>query len=114
MGERWNNKIWKILTLPFFYSKIDLISDCSTTSGVSKKAHPICKFDRFYILKAPFQNFDSAQKHLALFMLAYLFLIIEQSQPCPLEKIGCNVLEIPFYHLLNKPDVRLLKNRMAA
>lgn len=71
-------------------------------------------FDRFYKLKGPFQNEESAQKHLQLFMLGYLFTIGADWQSCPLQKVGYDVAQVPFYHLLNRPYVTALKQRMAA
>jgi transposase-like protein len=72
-----------------------------------------CKFERFYRLKGPFCDEASAQKHLQLFLLGYLFSIGAQGQPCPLEKAGGNVAQLPFYHLINRPNIIALKERMA-
>ena len=69
-------------------------------------------FDRLYKLKGPFANKKTAEKHLHLFMLGYMFKIGSKGQPCPLEKTGINVGNIPFYHLLNRPNLLLLKQRM--
>ncbi len=71
-------------------------------------------FERFYRLKGPFPDQESAQKHLQLFMLGYLFTIGADWQACPLEKVGYDVVQVPFYHLLNRPDVVSLKERMSA
>lgn len=71
------------------------------------------KFDRFYRLKGPFCDEASAQKHLRLFLLGYLFTVGAQGQPCPLEKAGEDVAQLPFYHLFNRPDILALKERMA-
>lgn len=71
------------------------------------------QFDRFYRLKGPFPDEKSAQKHLKLFMLGYLFSIGHNGQACPLEKASQNVASIPFYHLLNKPNIIALKERIA-
>ncbi|NUM37080.1 MAG: transposase, partial [Candidatus Brocadiae bacterium] len=65
-------------------------------------------FERFYRLKGPFPDEKSARKHLQLFMLGYLFTIGAESQPCPLEKIGYDVVQVP------RPDIVALKNRMAS
>lgn len=71
------------------------------------------KFDRFYRLKGPFQNEASAQKHIRLFMLGYLFSIAANGQACPLEKARQDVARVPFYHLINQPNIMALKERMA-
>jgi transposase-like protein len=70
-------------------------------------------FDRLYRLKGPFCDQASAQKHLRLFMLGYMLTIGQQGQPCPLEKAGADVSHIPLYHLLNRPNVISLKEKMA-
>ncbi len=70
-------------------------------------------FDRLYRLKGPFCDEVSAQKHLRLFMLGYFLSIGQQGQACPLEKAGIDVGQIPLYHLLNRPNVVALKDRMA-
>lgn len=70
-------------------------------------------FDRFYQSKGPFCDEASAQKHLRLFMLGYFLTIGQQGQACPLEKAGVDVGQIPLYHLLNRPNVIALKDRMA-
>lgn len=70
-------------------------------------------FDRLYKIKGPFCDQESAQKHLRLFMLGYFLTIGQQGQACPLEKSGVNVDQIPLYHLLNRPNVVALKERMA-
>lgn len=70
-------------------------------------------FDRLYRLKGPFCDAESAQKHLQLFMLGYFLTIGQQGQACPLEKAGIDVGQIPLYHLLNRPNVITLKDRMA-
>jgi transposase-like protein len=70
-------------------------------------------FDRLYRIKGPFCDEESAQKHLRLFMLGYFLTIGQQGQACPLEKSGVDVGQIPLYHLLNRPNVVALKDRMA-
>ena len=70
-------------------------------------------FERLYRLKGPFCDEASAQKHLRLFMLGYWLSIGQQGQACPLEKAGVAVGAIPLYHLLNRPNVMALKERMA-
>jgi hypothetical protein len=73
-------------------------------------------FDRLYRLKGPFCDEASAQKHLRLFMLGY-FLTIGQLGPVgpgvPVRKGRCGLGQIPLYHLLNRPNVIALKDRMA-
>ncbi len=71
------------------------------------------KFERFYRLKGPFVDEASAQKHLRLFLLGHLFTVGAKGQPCPLEKAGGNVVQLPLYHLINRPNVLALKERMA-
>ncbi len=71
-------------------------------------------FDRLCRVKGPFCDEASAQKHLKLFMLGYMLTIGHIGQPCPLEKAGVDVNRIPLYHLLNRPNVISLKEKMAA
>jgi len=71
------------------------------------------KFDRFYRLKGPFCDEASARKHMNLFLLGYLFSIGAQGQASPLEKASGNVVQMPFYHLLNRPNIVALKDRIA-
>jgi len=71
------------------------------------------KFDRFYRLKGPFCDEASARKHVNLYLLGYLFTIGAQGQASPLEKACGKVVEIPFYHLINRPNVVALKERIA-
>lgn len=70
-------------------------------------------FDRFYRIKGPFCDVESAQKHVQLFVLWYAFSLGASGQACPLEKAGGVVADIPFYHLINRPNVLLLRDRMA-
>jgi transposase-like protein len=76
-------------------------------------------FERFYHLKGPFQNQDSAQKHIQLFMLGYVFHTLscqakaENRGLCPLQMAGYQVGHIPFFHMLNRPDVGRLQKGMA-
>ena len=69
-------------------------------------------FDQFYEVKGPFRDVASAQKHLRLFMLAYVFGGGAQGQACPLEQAGQAVGKLPLYHLLNRPNVALLRQQM--
>ena len=70
-------------------------------------------FDRFYLVKGPFCDLASAQKHLQLFVLWYLLRVGARGQACVLERAGGKVEAIPLYHLLNRPKVRILRERMA-
>lgn len=76
-------------------------------------------FERFYRQKGPFQNQDSAQKHIQLFMLGYVFHTLscqakaEHRGLCPLQLAGYSVGHIPFFHMLNRPDVGRLQKGMA-
>ena len=54
------------------------------------------RFERFYRLKGPFPDQKSAQKHLQLFILGYLFTIGAESQPCPLKKLAIMLFRFPF------------------
>ncbi len=76
-------------------------------------------FDRFYRLKGPFQNEASARKHIQLFMLGYVFHALSSQAKveirglCPLQLAGYQVAHIPFFHMLNRPDMGMLQNDMA-
>jgi transposase-like protein len=70
-------------------------------------------FDRFYRVKGPFQDEVSAGKHVSLFMLYYVLKLRAEGQACVLEKAGRSVREIPLYHLVNRPNVLKLRERMA-
>lgn len=76
-------------------------------------------FDRFYRLKGPFQNPASAEKHIRLFLLGYVFHAFScQAQQdkqglCPLQLAGYSVADIPLFHMLNRPDLARLKKEMA-
>ena len=70
-------------------------------------------FDRFYLVKGPFCDLASAKKHLQLFVLGYLLRGGAKGQACPLERAGGKVEALPLYHLLNRPKVRMLRERMA-
>ena len=82
----------------------------STANGVERF---FGAFDRFYLVKGPFCDLASANKHLQLFVLWYLLRVGARGQACPLERAGGKVEAIPLYHLLNRPKVRLLRERMA-
>ena len=92
----------------------------STANGVERF---FGSFDRFYRVKGPFCALASAQKHLQLFVLWYLLRGGTQGQACPLERAGGKasplraqarrVEALPLYHLLNRPKVRMLRERMA-
>jgi transposase-like protein len=76
-------------------------------------------FDRFYRLKGPFQNPVSAEKHIWLFLLGYVFhAFSSQAQQdkqglCPLQLAGYQVAHIPLFHMLNRPDLARLQKGMA-
>jgi transposase-like protein len=76
-------------------------------------------FDRFYQAKGPFQSRASAEKHLALFLLGYVFETYsaeaaqERQGSCPLQLAGYSVEAIPLFHLLNRPNLAPLRRRLA-
>ena len=76
------------------------------------------RFDRFYQAKGPFQSLASAEKHLALFMLGYVFETFsadaqaEHQGRCPLQLAGYQVGSIPLFHLLNRPNLAPLRRRL--
>ena len=75
-------------------------------------------FDRFYRAKGPFQHLASAEKHLALFMLGYVFETYSAEASaahqgrCPLQVAGYQVGSIPLFHLLNRPNLVPLRRRL--
>lgn len=75
-------------------------------------------FDRFYQAKGPFQSPASAHKHVALFMLGYVFETFsaearqERQGRCPLQLAGYEVGSIPLFHLLNRPNLAPLRKRL--
>ena len=77
-------------------------------------------FDRFYRLKGPFQNPTSAEKHVRLFVLGYVFHTFScQAKPdkqglCPLQLAGYGVTHIPFFHMFNRPDLGRLRQAIGA
>ena len=76
-------------------------------------------FDRFYRQKGPFQHQASANKHIQLFMFGYVFHAlssqakVENRGLCPLQLAGLQVGHIPFFHMLNRPNLALLQKGMA-
>jgi transposase-like protein len=76
-------------------------------------------FDRFYRLKGPFQNHTSAEKHIRLFLLGYVFhtFSVQAQQDkqglCPLQLAGYQVAHIPLFHMFNRPDPDRLRQGMA-
>ena len=76
-------------------------------------------FERFNRLKGPYQSEASARKHVALFMLGYVFRVYSADATeahrgrCPLELAGYEVARIPLFHLLNRPPVGRLQEAMA-
>ncbi len=77
-------------------------------------------FDRFSQLKGPFQQEASAHKHVALFMLGYVFetasadAAAARQGRCPLQVAGYEVDTIPLFHLLNRPSPARLCQGLAA
>ena len=77
-------------------------------------------FDRFYRCKRPFPDEASARKHLALFMLGYVFTTFSAEAKaahqgkCPLQLAGYPVGTIPLFHLLNRPNLAVLRQRLVA
>ena len=75
-------------------------------------------FDRFYQAKGPFQSRASAEKHLALFLLGYVFETCsadakeEHQGRCPLQLAGYQVGSMPLFHLLNRPNLMPLRRRL--
>ncbi len=75
-------------------------------------------FDRFYQAKGPFQSRASAEKHLALFLLGYVFETYSAEASatrqgrCPLQLAGYQVGSIPLFHLLNRPNLMPLRRRL--
>ena len=75
-------------------------------------------FERFARAKGPFQSRAAAEKHLALFLLGYVFetysaeaSAAHQGQ-CPLQLAGYQVASIPLFHLLNRPNLLPLRRRL--
>jgi hypothetical protein len=89
-----------------------------TTSNAAERF--LGAFDRFYRAKGPFQHPASAQKHVALFMLGYVFetfsaeAAAERQGRCPLQVAGYEVGAIPLFHLLNRPNPSRLRQAIAA
>jgi hypothetical protein len=48
-----------------------------------------------------------------LFVLWHIFAVGASGQACPLEKAGGSVGKIPLYHLINCPNVLMLRKQMA-
>jgi len=99
-----------LLKLPQVLSAVGSTWRPSTANGVERF---FGAFDRFYLAKGPFCDLASAQKHLQLFVLGYLLRVGAKGQACPLERAGGKVEALPLYHLLNRPKVRMLRERMA-
>jgi len=81
--------------------------------------HFFAAFERFYRRKGPFQNRASAEKQLALFLLGYVFSVRSAEAQdahqglCPLQQAGYRVGQVPLFHLLNRPHLGLLRDRIA-
>ena len=89
-----------------------------TTSNAAERF--LGAFDRFYRAKGPFQSVGSAQKHVALFLLGYVFetfsaeaAAVRQGR-CPLQVAGYQVGAIPLFHLLHRPNPSRLRQAIAA
>jgi transposase-like protein len=89
-----------------------------TTSNAAERF--LGAFERFYRAKGPFQHLASAQKHVDLFMLGYVFetfsteAAAERQGRCPLQVAGYEVGAIPLFHLLNRPNPARLHHAIAA
>ena len=89
-----------------------------TTSNAAERF--LGAFARFYRAKGPFQNPASAHKHVALFMLGYVFetfsaeAAAERQGRCPLQLAGYEVGAIPLFPLLNRPNPSRLRQAIAA
>ncbi|RPJ36660.1 MAG: DDE domain-containing protein [Planctomycetaceae bacterium] len=89
-----------------------------TTSNAAERF--LGAFERFYRAKGPFQNLASAQKHVALFMLGYVFETFSAEASaarqgrCPLQVAGYEVGAIPLFHVLNRPNPARLRHAIAA
>lgn len=81
--------------------------------------HFFAAFERFYRRKGPFQSKTSADKHVALFLLGYVFSVRsaeakhEHHGLCPLQRAGYRVAQVPLFHLINRPHLSLLQDRIA-
>ena len=89
-----------------------------TTSNAAERF--LGAFERFYRVKGPFQSLASAQKHVDLFMLGYVFetcsaeATAERQGRCPLQMAGYEVGAIPLFHVLNRPNPTRLRQAIAA
>jgi hypothetical protein len=106
-GEVWARFLSK---LPKVLPAVGSTWRPSTANGVERFFGVL---DRFYRIKGPFGDIESAKKHIGLFLLCYVFERGAQGQACPLENAGVDIGKLPLYHLLNRPNVRVLHQRMA-
>jgi transposase-like protein len=89
-----------------------------TTSNAAERF--LGALERSYRCKGPFQNGASAHKHVALFMLGYIFETFsaeasaERQGRCPLQMAGYEVGAMPLFHLLHRPDPSRLRQGLAA
>jgi hypothetical protein len=89
-----------------------------TTSNAAERF--LGAFDRFYRAKGPLQNRTSAQEHVALFMLGYVFetfsaeAAAERQGQYLLQLAGYEVGAIRLFHLLNRPNPSRLHHAIAA
>ena len=70
-------------------------------------------YDRFYRLTGAFQDESSARKLTGLFGLGSVFRMGLAGQACPLERTQIDVSMIPFYHLINRPQLSKLQELIA-
>jgi transposase-like protein len=89
-----------------------------TTSNAAERF--LGAFERFSRAKGPFQSVTSAQKHVELFLLGYVFETFSAEATagrqgrCPLQVAGYEVGAIPLFHLLNRPHPSRLRQAIAA
>jgi hypothetical protein len=81
--------------------------------------HFFAAFERIYRRKASFQSKASADKHVALLVLGYVFSVRsaeanhEHHGLCPLQRAGYWVAQVPLFHLINRLHLSLLQDRIA-
>lgn len=77
-------------------------------------------FDRFLGAQGPFHNRAAAQKHVALFMLGYVFetfsaeAAVQRQGRCPLPVAGDEGGAMPLFHALNRPNPSRLRQAIAS
>jgi hypothetical protein len=70
--------------------------------------------DRFSRVKGPLCDAVSALNHVQRFRVGSLLQRGAHGQACPLERAGVAVQQFPLDHLLTRPEVVRLRERMAA